>query len=241
MALKDLIASKASLEEGVIEGIVTEFARYDADHKAVVLTPEAQRLSVKARVLIYLVALQGWPYVVDDPVPVEAKPGEIAENTGIVGGTLRPILKELKDRNVILERGGRYSVRAASLQAIKAELGGSSSGSRSKRSMRKSKAGSDQTAARDQSTGEAGAKRARRSPSLHNLAERFNELISEGFFNKRKTLSEVQQKLHKEGIIVPQTSIPPYLLKHIRPPSPLLERDKEDVNGKSVWVYKKRH
>jgi hypothetical protein len=36
MALKDLIASKASLTEETIEEIVSEFARFDVDHRAVV-------------------------------------------------------------------------------------------------------------------------------------------------------------------------------------------------------------
>ena len=94
MGLKDLIASKSSLAEDVIEEIVSEYVRYDTDHKAVFLTPEGHELSGKSKVLIYLVALQGWPFVMDDVVPTDAKPGEIEEHTAIPGGTLRPLLKE---------------------------------------------------------------------------------------------------------------------------------------------------
>ena len=57
-------------------------------------TPEAHGLSNKTKILIYLVALQGWPYVLDGVVPVDAKPGEIEEHSNIAGGTLRPLLKE---------------------------------------------------------------------------------------------------------------------------------------------------
>ena len=93
MGLKDLIASKSSLAEDVIEEIVSEYVRYDTDHKAVFLTPEGHELSGKSKVLVYLVALQGWPFVIDDVVPTDPKPGEIEEHTGIPGGTLRPLLR----------------------------------------------------------------------------------------------------------------------------------------------------
>jgi hypothetical protein len=49
MALKDLIASKASLTEDAIEEIVAEFARFDPDHKAIVFTPESYKLSSKVK------------------------------------------------------------------------------------------------------------------------------------------------------------------------------------------------
>jgi hypothetical protein len=242
MALKSLIASKASLAEDAIEKIIANFTRFDVDERAIVFTPEAHGLSIKAKILIYLVALQGWPYVVDQPVPADAKPADIGEDTGIPGNTLRPILKELKDRNVIVEQGGRYSVRAVALHAIKSELGGAPSQSRPKKTRRKSKSTAVEDAATDkQSAGGADVKRVRRSSGLNNLAERFNELIEGDFFDKWKTLGDVQRQFHKEGIIVPQSSIPPYLLKEVRSRPPRLERDKHDVNGKNVWVYKRKH
>jgi hypothetical protein len=233
MALKDLVASKASLAEGAIEEIVGDFARFDPDHRVIIFTPEAHELSRKAKVLIYLVALQGWPFVLDEPVPVDAKPGEIEEHTGIPGGTLRPMLKELKDRNVIIERGGRYSVRAAALRAIKEEIDGLSSSSRSRRS----RLASAQEAALEKGT-KAKAKRARGSSDTSNLQEQFNALIDGGFFDNPKSLAELQKQFHKQAIIVPQTSIPPYLLGAVR--SGRLERDKADLNGKRVWVYTRK-
>jgi hypothetical protein len=141
MGLKDLIASKSSLAEDVIEEIVSEHVRYDTDHKAVFLTPEGHELSGKSKVLVYLVALQGWPFVLDDVVPMDAKPGEIEKHTGIPGGSLRPHLKELKDRRIIIEKGGRYSVLSAALQSIKKELGSAppASDTRSKPKKRKAR------------------------------------------------------------------------------------------------------
>jgi hypothetical protein len=227
------------LTEDAIEEIVAEFARFDPDHKAIVFTPESYKLSSKVKVLIYLVALQGWPFVLDASVPVDAKPGEIEEHVGIPGGTLRPILKELKDRNVITERGGRYSVRAAALRVIKEEVGGKSSAPHAKRSGRKSPSASGQERALEKATtGAAGEKRSRRSSNTNNLQDQFNALIDGGFFDKPKSLSDLQKQFHKQAVIVPQTSIPPYLLKGIR--SERLERDKVDVNGRRVWVYTRK-
>jgi hypothetical protein len=243
MGLKDLIASKSSLAEDVIEEIVSEHVRYDTDHKAVFLTPEGHELSGKSKVLVYLVALQGWRFVIDDMVPMDPKPGEIEEHTGISGGTLRPLLKELKDRRIIIEKGGRYSVSSAALPSIKKELGSmpSASAIRSKSKKRKASTKPDIEAEETSEVGEAGSsakkKATRKSASTANVAERFTSWIDQGYFNDWKTLSDVQKRFHKEAIMVPQTSMPNYLLGAVR--AGRLEREKHDVNGKMVWAYKK--
>lgn len=243
MGLKDLIASKSSLAEDVIEEIVSEYVRYDTDHKTVFLTPEGHELSGKSKVLIYLVALQGWPFVVEDVVPTDPKPGEIEEHTGIPGGTLRPLLKELKDRRIIVEKGGRYSVLSAALQSIKKELGATPSVSarRSKPKKRKANSKSDSEVEQTSEIAEAGSsakkKAVRKSASTANVAERFTLWIEQGYFNDWKTLSDVQKRFHKEAVMVPQTSMPSYLLGAVR--AGRLEREKHDINGRTVWVYRK--
>lgn len=241
MSLKDLIASKSSLAEDVIEEIVSEYVRYDTDHKAVFLTPEGHELSGKSKVLVYLVALQGWPFILDDVVPMDPKPGEIEKHTGIHGGSLRPLLKELKDRRIVIEKGGRYSVLSAALQSIKKELGSAPSASRSKPKKRKASSKPNIEAEEASENAEAGSsakkKTARKSASKGNVAERFNSWIDQGYFNDWKTLSDVQKRFHKEAIMVPQTSMPIYLLGAVR--AGRLEREKHDVSGKTVWAYKK--
>jgi len=242
MGLKDLIASKSSLAEDVIEEIVSEYVRYDTDHKSVFLTPDGHELSGKSKVLIYLVALQGWPFVLDDLVPTDSKPGEIEKHTGIHGGTLRPLLKELKDRRIIIEKGGRYSVLSAALPSIKRELGSAppASASHSKPKKRKvsSKSNTEAEEARESAEARSSKKKtARKSASKGNVAERFNSWIDQGYFNDWKTLSDVQKRFHKEAIMVPQTSMPIYLLGAVR--AGRLEREKQDVDGKTVWAYKK--
>ncbi|WP_152613441.1 hypothetical protein [Inquilinus limosus] len=247
MALKDLVASKASLTEEAIEEIVSDYVRFDVDQKTVFLTPESHKLSNKAKILIYLTALQGWPFVIDEIVPSDAKPSEIEDHTGIPGGTLRPILKELKDRKIIFEKGGRYSVHSAALRTIKSETDGPSNGTRERRPKRVSQKQKDtsfsisslESSDSDIPILSAMPKKrdTRKAASPINLAARFQSWIDEGFFNEWRTLSDVQKRFHREAIIVPQTSIPKYLLSAVR--SRQLERDKKTINGRNVWAYHK--
>jgi hypothetical protein len=242
MGLKDLIASKSSLAEDVIEEIVSEYVRYDTDHKAVFLTPEGHDLSGKSKVLIYLVALQGWPFIIDGMATTDPKPGEIEEHTGIPGGTLRPLLKELKDRRIIIEKGGRYSVLSAALQSIKKELGSHPvSSARHKPKRRKGSSKPDNEIEETSEISAVGSsakmKTARKSASTANIGERFTLWIDEGYFNDWKTLSDVQKRFHKEALMVPRTSMPSYLLGAVR--AGRLERDKHDINGKLVWAYRR--
>jgi hypothetical protein len=122
MALKDLVGTKSALAEEAIEAIVRGFVTYDEEERAVVLTQDGLRLGNRAKALVYLTALLGWPFITSEPTPTEAKPAEIEKATGIPGGSLRPILKELLEAHLLIVRDGRYSVRSTSFAAIAAEL-----------------------------------------------------------------------------------------------------------------------
>jgi hypothetical protein len=234
VALRDLIASKATLAEEAIEMLVSEYVRYDVEEKEITLTPAGAALPAKAKILIYLVALQGWPLLVQEAVSTDASPGDVSRHLGLAGGTVRPMLKDLRDRHLLVVKQGRYSVRASSLSAVKAELaragttGRSASTSEGPKNRKKAKEANGTSTTKG------------RGPSSHKsgtLTNKFDGWIADGFFNQPRTLAEVQKKFHQAGIIVPRTSIPNYLLKAVR--SNRLSREEAEVAGKNVWVYQR--
>lgn len=236
MALRDLIAQKAKLTEEAIEAIIGDYVRYDIEAQEIVLTPDASGLSSKAKVLVFLVAQQGWQFVQDEATDVALAPSQLGEFLGIQGGTLRPILKDLKDRNLLAVKSGMYTVRSTSFDAIKAELDGNrvstSQKTRKTRTRKKSRAKAKQASApksgsmkRKQSSARSG-----QSPG-----ETFKGIVSEGFFDSGRTMAELQARLHERAVIVKQTSLPSYLLAAVR--DGRLKREKQEVGGKRVWVY----
>ena len=234
MALKDLVASKASLKEADIEAIVSDYVRYDEDEKEIAFTPSGTALAARKKVLVYLVALQGWPFI-SAGVPTDATPTQIADHLGMPGGTVRPILIDLRERNLIAGKDGRYSVRAASLHAVKAELNGEGV-ARAPRARRAAKpAGAEPKSSRvDQRRRRAngGTKASGKSGSQQ---ARFDGWIEAGFFAEPRTLGDVQKKFRQSGVIIARTSIPQLLLKAVR--GDRLMRSEAEVDGKSVWVY----
>lgn len=122
MALKDLVGTKSVLAEEAIESIVRGFISYDEEAREVVLTPDGMRLGNRAKLLVYLTALQGWPFVTKESVPTDAKPADIEKATGIAGGSLRPLLKDLLEARLLTAQKGRYAVRTTSFTTISAEL-----------------------------------------------------------------------------------------------------------------------
>jgi hypothetical protein len=231
MALKDLVASKSALTEEAVEALIKDYVRYDVEEKELTFLPAAARLSGKQKVLVYLVALQGWPIVAKgQEIPTAAKPAHIGERVSIHGGTLRPLLKELKDRHLIAWKGGAYSVRAASLADIKAEVDGKAPVKKAPRLKRAVMAPAKVTPR------ELKAKR-KASGKSGDLTAKFNAWIDEGFFRKPRTLGEVRDRFHEQGDIIPRTTIPTYLLAAVRAKPPRLTRARADVDGKKVWVY----
>lgn len=125
MALKDLAATRASVNEDAIEEIVRDFIRYDTEERAIVLSSEGCSLGIGSKVLAFLTANEGWCYVSDEIAPVAIAPKQMEEALGVKGGSLRPKLAELAKLNLIKKQGGGYRIVPANLPRIRKELLGS--------------------------------------------------------------------------------------------------------------------
>src|SRR5471030_1475389 len=111
MALKDLVAKKSEIAESVIEGIVSKYVRYYTDTLEIGFTPEGAGLTDEKKTLVYLVAIMGWRYVTDEPPAISTKPADLESVIGIPGGSMRRILKVLKDAHLIASHADGYAVR----------------------------------------------------------------------------------------------------------------------------------
>lgn len=247
MALKDLIAEKGALDEAAIERVVTPFVRYDVEAKELSLLHAFASLSNKAKILVYLVALQGWRFVTDDDVAADARPADIELATGIPGGSLRPVLRALCDGHVIVERDSRYSVRSTSIPLIEAEVSGQdrialSPRQKPVRSSKQKKGAEGATDAEEDAvpgeeglTSRARPKQSKIQGKTGNVAATFDRWIKEGYFDQPRTLAEVQSRFRKEAVLVPQSSLPGYFLSAVR--GGRLERDEVAQGSKTVWAY----
>ncbi len=141
MALKDLIVDSGAVAEDMIEKIISAYVRYEIDPPAIVFTPESNTLDNAAKVIVYFTAVLGWRYVLDEPPIVSTKPADLEHALGIPGGTLRPVLKKLKDNHILVISDGHYSIRASNLGAAEKLINGETHLRASKPKSKGTKAG----------------------------------------------------------------------------------------------------
>lgn len=228
MSLRDLVAKKSEIAESAIEEIVSKYIRYYIDTHEIGFTPEYSTLNGESKLLVYLVAILGWQFVTDNPPTTSTKPADLEKAIGIPGGTLRPLLKNLKDAHFIAPSAEGYAIREGNLEAIAAAINGE------KKSHKPRKA--NQTKGKPskmQKTTQTGALTKR--PNNTPISPRLDGWIEEGFFKTPRTLKSVHERLHEHGIIAKQTSISGPLLKAVQ--QGRLTRKKIDQNGKEVWAY----
>lgn len=125
MALKDLAASAATVNEATIESIIEKYIRYDLDNVEIVMTPEAASLSNRRKILAYLTANEGWCYVQNPAGRCSTTPKDLEVPLGMKGGSLRPNLLQLQKDNMIRKDGSGYRIVAPNLSKIKSEVLGS--------------------------------------------------------------------------------------------------------------------
>jgi hypothetical protein len=120
MALKHHTIDSSKISEELIEAIISERVKYDPAKETVVLLPATRGLTNDRKILVYLAALQGWRFLVKENSPHEnASPLEISRVTGIPGGSVRPLLRGLEDRKILIATKGRYEVPAHNLGRVR--------------------------------------------------------------------------------------------------------------------------
>ncbi|WNJ92925.1 hypothetical protein [Bosea sp. 685] len=237
MALKDLVADRSKLTEAAIEEIVRDYVRYDPGTYEVVLTPAGLALGNDAKVLVLLVAIAGWKYVVDEVQAVDTKPSAMEQMTGIVGGTLRPVLKKLKDAHLVVATGEGYAVRVANFDAISRVVAGEKAIARP--TPRKTKRASSEedfrTTERPPSSPETGATKKRRRAGVP-IVSSLHRLVDSGFFVEERTLGKVVSRLHEMAITAKTTSLSGPIADLVR--AGKLTRKKVTEGGKDIWSYR---
>lgn len=232
MALKDLVADRGKITEEQIEKIVAKYVRYDPKTIEVIFTPESAKLNNDAKILLYLVAVTGWEFIADEQPNIRTNPQALEEILGIPGGTLRPILKRLKESHLVNVSNSNYSIRPANLEAIGKIIDGEEKVvKKSKPSTAKAKTSSPKPD-KEKSTESSKAKRKSGTPIRASL----DGLLHDGFFQEHKTLKQVVGRLHEQAIIAKSTSLSGPMADLVRDQK--LERKKVEEAGQQVWAYK---
>ena len=118
--LEELVVSGKEIDRQLAASILKPFLRIDGDTATIIPQERWQRLTNEAKVLLFLTARRAMKAL---ELPIEDEttaPIEIEKETGIKGGSLRPILKRLSDQKVISKSPqGRYFIPNYSIQRIK--------------------------------------------------------------------------------------------------------------------------
>lgn len=232
MALKDLIVDSGSVTEAAIEEIVSTYVNYEVNPPAIVFTPAGIALGNAEKVIVYATAVLGWKYVVEEPPPVSTKPSDLEGSLGIPGGTLRPILKKLKDNHILVVSEGQYSIRISNLAVARRLVSGEKNVLSSSSKSKRAKASGTRKTGNTVDKNRLKSKKKARAPIRASL----ERLLSDGFFDEFRTLTKILGRLHELAINAKITSISGPVAELVREEK--LERKKTKDNGKQVWTYR---
>lgn len=232
MALKDLVVDSGAVTEKAIEEIVSGYVKYEVDPQGIVFTPAGNALGNAEKVIVYFAAVVGWKYVVDEPPFVSTKPADLEDAIGIGGGTLRPVLKKLKDNHILVVADRHYSIRASNLAAAARIVNGvnqlPASHSKSKGKKSGNPSGAADAAAR------VGVKSKKKAGVP--IKASLEALLDEGFFGEFRTLGQIVERFHELAINAKVTSLSGPVADMVRDKK--LERKRADEKGNKVWAYR---
>ena len=233
MALKDLVIERGKITEEMVETIIANFVHYELNPSAIVFTPEGYSLKNDTKVLIYLVAILGWQYIVDEEHQTDTRPAALEIALGIPGGTLRPILKKLKDAHLLAIIDGHYSIHPSNLNAISRIVRGEKPAPTSNKSVKTPRAKSDTRKGTSRTKGDINKTKKKHGISIRSSLD---QLIADKFFTEYRTLGHVSDRLQELAIIIKVTSLSGPIADLVRDKK--LQRKKIEQNGKQVWAYK---
>lgn len=116
--LAKLFVDAQALDKELLANTLYPFARIYEDHGKlqVGFTKEGDALTVRERLLIFFLARKALH--LEKGADEAITPKDLEAETGISGGTIRPILKQLKDERLVVQVEGGYIARNHALQAI---------------------------------------------------------------------------------------------------------------------------
>ncbi len=232
MALKDLIVDSGKVTEAALEEIISGYVKYELNPCAIVFTPEGSALGNMEKVIVYCASILGWRYAVDDPPSVSTKPADLEDILGIPGGTLRPLLKRLKDNHILAVSEGHYSIRPSNLAAAGRIVSGKKNLATFPSKSKVVKAAKSNVRSDAVLSGNTKSKKKAGMPIKASL----ESLLGEGFFSEFRTLAQILERLHELAVNAKITSLSgpaADLVRHKK-----LERKKVKENGKQIWAYR---
>lgn len=123
-SLEDLVVSGREMDRELVAEMLAPYVRLDKDTRGIRPTVRWNDLTNELKLLLYLVARKAMK-ALDFPIEQEqATPSEIAQATGVAGGSMYPLLRELLRRRVVDQAGkrGAYFVPNHAMEQVKAML-----------------------------------------------------------------------------------------------------------------------
>lgn len=118
-----LLVDHREIDRKKLASILKDRVGVDPDEEEVILYADAHDGRTIADTALFRLLGQRVLNLYRSEVPDGLTPSELSDDTGIKGGSLRPALARLADRNLVSKREGRYVVPSHALEKIRNRLG----------------------------------------------------------------------------------------------------------------------
>lgn len=116
--LEKLFIDEEEVSEDMLYDILAPYIRFGKKTNEIIPTNDFLNLKNKQKVLVIFIAIKAL-FMLGKREDDKASPKELEKLTGLKGNTIRPILKKLHDKRIILrDIKGKYFVPATSIPTI---------------------------------------------------------------------------------------------------------------------------